>query len=89
MCQSCTNDETESVSKNCHGGLNDKKYSPRVVKHVCCVGNETNHTRYIRKCYAKYREKIKVLAEKQEAFYFKPNLNEYEYYNMVYLVLTR
>jgi hypothetical protein len=25
----------ESVSKTYHGGLNDLKYSPRVVKHVC------------------------------------------------------
>ena len=78
----------ESVSKNYHDGLNDIKYSPGVIKHVCCVGKETNHTRCIRKCYAKYLEKIKALAEKQEAFYFKPNLNEYEYYNMVLGVNT-
>ena len=83
---SITYDET--VSKNHHGGLNNIKYSTQVVKHVCCIGKETNHTQCIRKCYAKYLERIKVIARKQEAFYFKSNLNAYEYYNMVVGVNT-
>ena len=64
----------ESVSKTYHGGLKDLKYKPRVVRHVFCVGKDVNHSRCSRKCYAKYLDKIKYLAEKREAFYFKTNL---------------
>lgn len=40
----------ESVSKTYHGGLEDLRYKPRVVKHGCCAGKDIGHNRCIVKC---------------------------------------
>lgn len=63
----------ESVSKTFHGGLKDLKYTPRVVKHVCCTDNNAEHFPCLVNCYSTYLENIKFLAEKVDAFYFHPN----------------
>ena len=63
----------ENVSKTYHGGLNDLKYKPRVVKHVCCSGKDANHYPCIVNIYATYLEKIEELSKRVDAFYFKPN----------------
>lgn len=63
----------ESVSKTYHGGLKDLKYSPRVVKHICCPSDNANHFPCLVNCYAKYLENVKSLTQKSNAFYFRPN----------------
>lgn len=67
----------ESVSKTYHGGLKDLKYTPRVVKHVCCNENaDLSHFPCLVNCYAKYLENIKCLSEEVDAFYFKPKVDQ-------------
>jgi hypothetical protein len=66
----------ESISKTYHGGLKDLKYTPCVVKHVCCGENEdVGHFRCLVHCYTKYLGSIEALSKEIEAFYFKPHVN--------------
>lgn len=69
----------ESHSKTFHGGLKDLKYTPRVIKHVCCRVENLEHFPCTVNCYSLYLEKIKSLAEEIDAFYFKPHPNEFIY----------
>ena len=68
----------ESVSKTYHGGMKDLKYTPRVVKHICCPpgADNVNHYPCLVNCYAKYLENVKFLGQKNNAFYFRPNANK-------------
>lgn len=62
----------ESVSKTFHGGLNDLKYKPRLVKHFCHeLGCQ--HSRCLVEIYELYLSKIEELAKSIDAFYFKPH----------------
>ena len=58
----------ESHLKTFHGGLKDLKYTPRVIKHVCCKVENLEHFPCIVDCYSLYLEKIKSLAEEIDAF---------------------
>ena len=58
----------KSTSKTYHGGLKDLKYSPRVVKHICCPSDKAKHFPCLVSCYGKYLECVKSLAEKINGF---------------------
>lgn len=64
----------ESYSKTFHGGLNDLKYQPRVVKHFCHKPG-VEHDRCLVYIYKMYLRKNQKLAENIEAFYFRPHRN--------------
>ena len=56
-----------------YGGLKDLKYSPRVIRHLCCPSDNSDHFPCLVNCYAKYLESVKSLSVKTDGFYFRPN----------------
>ena len=62
----------ESMSKTFHGGLNDLKYTPCSVEHVCHKSGE-KHEHCLLSLYKLYLSKVDKLAEGKESFHFKPH----------------
>jgi hypothetical protein len=61
----------ETSSKTFHGGLKDLKKEPRYIKHECHKVGEI-HTPCLLSIYSLYLDKVKDIAGRVDAFYFRP-----------------
>ena len=59
------------MSKTFHGRLNDLRYTPRNVEHVCHKPEE-KHNPCLVSLYKLYVTMVEKLAERKEVFYFRP-----------------
>jgi hypothetical protein len=62
----------ENVSKTNHGGLNNLRYEPRYVKHICHKIGES-HEPCLAEYYRLYIGLVESIGKGVSGFYFRPN----------------